>query len=492
MKRIIKFSVEIFFLIVLTILYTGQINAQKTTTETNNGLRTTKFKTDEGTITVYTPADMHAGDVISGTVFTEPEGKNDKEVKKNQDVLNGRVIEMEDKKTPVEKGEEKWQIPTFFPGITTLLKLKDANGKVIGTAEVPVDSIPRSIIPPDVLNENYYLIPDYIQAGRPFQIPGFYDGDFLTTGMTINGVSPTILAESPGLTIFEASPDIVGPSEIVLTEGDLQIKDSLNVLSLNLTAGKLDLLKGEKTTVTVNISGLERLDQNIPYFFENKTPEIISLGGGNKQEITINPDSLSIEGTYTKDFTVIAINTGAFTIFCFIEPCFDFSFISEWWEKIKEKWERAVEYSKALGMLYNDDWSEREEGSRILQEAGEEARGWLDLGKKSEDLEVRRRCIKLIEILECKRIDKALDMIQKEISKAQNELNTGTIDNPRIVTKFNAETAEPFVESAEQWLQHLKQQDWCDPSGEQEQRIKEIENKIGILKREIQLRKNMR
>ena len=319
MKAIIIFPFQIFLFMVLTILYTGQINAQKSTTETYNGLRTAKFKTDEGTITVYTPADMHAGDVISGTVYTEPEGKNNKEVKKNQDVLNGYVIEMQDKKTPIEKGEEKWQIPTFFAGLTTLLLLKDENGKVIGTAEVPVDSIPRSIIP-DALSENTYLMPDYIQAGKPFQIPGYYDGDFLTTGMTINGISPTILAESPGVTIYEAPPDIVGPSGIELTEGDLIIKDSLNVLSVNLTASKLNLLKGEKTKVTVNILGLKGLEKDVTYFIENKTMKTIGMEGGDEQDIIIKPDSVSSKGIYTKDFSVTAKEPGTFTIWCSIVP----------------------------------------------------------------------------------------------------------------------------------------------------------------------------
>ena len=310
MKRTIKFSLQVFLFITITILYTGQINAQKSTTETNNGLRTTKFKTNEGTITVYTPADMHAGDVISGTVFTEPEGKNDKEIKKNQDVLNGRVIEMEDKKTPVEKGEEKWQIPTFFAGLTTLLLLKDANGNVISTTEIPVDSIPRLMVTPETLSPDDYFIPPHIQAGKPFQIPGFYDGNFLTTGMTINGVSPTILAESPGVTIYETPPDLVGPSEIVLTEGDLKMKDSLNVLNIKLTAGKLNLLEGEKTKVNVKVSGLKGLKKKVTYKIKNISPNIINLKGGNEQEITINPDSSLFEGTHTKDLSVTAIDLG--------------------------------------------------------------------------------------------------------------------------------------------------------------------------------------
>src|SRR5439155_1903878 len=80
----------------------------------SNGLKTTKFTSSRGTITVNKPDDMTAGDTLSGTVTEEPAGKTEAERAQNQDELKGYVVEMENQKAPVSGKTFKWNIPATF------------------------------------------------------------------------------------------------------------------------------------------------------------------------------------------------------------------------------------------------------------------------------------------------------------------------------------------------------------------------------------------
>jgi hypothetical protein len=57
------------------------------------------FKVDSGTIKVYLPDDMAAGDTISGTVIAEPRGATAEDRSRSKGLLNGFVVEIGDKPT---------------------------------------------------------------------------------------------------------------------------------------------------------------------------------------------------------------------------------------------------------------------------------------------------------------------------------------------------------------------------------------------------------
>src|SRR5262245_49087560 len=61
--------------------------------------------------------------------------------------------------------------------------------------------------------------------------------------------------------------------------------------------------------------------------------------------------------------------------------------------------EEIVRLIKQLG---SDDFDHREEASRKLEQAGEEALAPLQQAAKSSDAEVRRRAVQLVEIIENK------------------------------------------------------------------------------------------
>src|SRR5947209_13023671 len=58
------------------------------------GLRVTPIAVPEGTLRVYLPDDIAAGDTIIGTVVAEPAGNTDAERSRNTSELDGYVVEV--------------------------------------------------------------------------------------------------------------------------------------------------------------------------------------------------------------------------------------------------------------------------------------------------------------------------------------------------------------------------------------------------------------
>ena len=320
MKKII-IKLTMFCLVMIIGIYTANA-AQKTkvTSTKSNGLRTIRFETPNGAVKMHLPDTPYAGDVISGTVIAEPAGKNEKQIKKNRNVLNGYVIEIEEKETPVSKEKEKWELPETIENGILRIVLKDLEKNILETTEIPVTQEPRKVSIPEALKNVDFKIPQYIRAGVPERIIGVYDGDFSTSAIHINDAPVEILAESPDGIYFETPKDITGPAEVKLTEGDFTMEDQTNVLDMELSSGKLTLNKGEQTQVHITVTGLEGLETAVPIELTNHTPENITMEGGNEQEIIIEPEDVPEDGTYEKDIDVTAVGTGGFSVEVEITP----------------------------------------------------------------------------------------------------------------------------------------------------------------------------
>src|SRR5258708_36101071 len=114
-------------------MQTGVDSGLPVRTDTAFGLTTTTFYTVQGTVSLNLPDDVAAGDTISGTVISEPKGTTKDEQSKNQDSLNGYVVEVAKQEMPAQKHRSKWSIPytaQFIPVV-----LKNRQGKVVVGAE---------------------------------------------------------------------------------------------------------------------------------------------------------------------------------------------------------------------------------------------------------------------------------------------------------------------------------------------------------------------
>ena len=159
----------------------GDGNGLRVRTDTAFGLTTTTFDTLEGTVSVNLPDDVAAGDTISGTVIAEPKGNTKDEQSKNEDSLNGYVVEVAKQQTPPQQKQgSKWVIPPATQFIPVVLKTR--LGKEVARTQVPVlhgdvnkprtEETPNGSLPP----QGHYSTPEFGQAGRPISVAGPFDG----------------------------------------------------------------------------------------------------------------------------------------------------------------------------------------------------------------------------------------------------------------------------------------------------------------------------
>lgn len=287
-------------------IQTGSVVAQQSITASQkeqSGLKTATFNTPQGKINVNLPDDMAATDEISGTVIAEAVGKTPEEKEQNTDELNGYVVEVaKTEEAPKVADQPKTKKPPkvnpkepdftcVIPPAVSLIKLilRNSKGTQVCTSEVPCLPTP----PPMPCPEDQCIMPTVGSCGRPVQIKAPGDGHFSNSGVTIGGTPAKLLAESPRQTIAKSPTNVVGPTEIQRQEGNRVAKGKFNNLRVKMVAGKLGLQKGESTSVTVRVDGLEGMKEPVRLQIENRTPDVVTMSGGNTQEIIIRPEDVS-------------------------------------------------------------------------------------------------------------------------------------------------------------------------------------------------------
>lgn len=243
----------------------AQTSAQQ---ETGWGLDTATLDTLQGRVTVYLPDDAAAGDTISGTVVAEPrEG--------GTAGAGGLGLDLAGTALPAAGGSFRWEVPASVGGGVALLRVLDEEGGVLASSSVPVGA-------PEAPPVTGLTLPTLGQVGRPVTIHGPFDGDLATTGVTVDGHPAAVLAESPRRAVVPLPPEVVGPVELTVTEGVTSARGEIRVLGVGLSASKLNLRRGERTELTVTVTGLEGLSEPVPLRVVNRTPSQVSIAGGGR------------------------------------------------------------------------------------------------------------------------------------------------------------------------------------------------------------------
>ncbi len=269
------------------------------------GLSVATFTAPQGTIYVNLPSDMAAGDILSGTVVAEPKSQDPKQRTKNERELSEYVVELGQQRSAISAGRVlRLALPSSI-STTSYLILRDKKGKEVCRSEVPVASSLPTI--------GDFTLPTLGQQGHSIEIRGLFDGNFDTTRVSIGGQYMQLLAESPRRLIARNTSQRAGLTEIEFREGTQVRRGPFRSLGIQLSAPKLNLLRGEGTTLTIVVTGLEDLRESIPLVIENKSPGVISMGGGNTQRVMIAPGDVR-QGTYTTERPLTGIQPGGFTI----------------------------------------------------------------------------------------------------------------------------------------------------------------------------------
>ncbi|HEV2668497.1 MAG TPA: hypothetical protein VG324_26505, partial [Blastocatellia bacterium] len=273
----------------------------------NDGLFVTTFTTPQGLIKVNLPDDMAAGDTVSGSIYPEPTGQNETERSQNLAELNGYVIDFAGQKTTV--GDKTFT--RNMPGkLTTEIKTIELlyRGKSVAKTAISI----TAAAPP---NPTEFTLPTGGQQGRFIQIKGPNNGVFSTQDYArIGGTTLPPLAESPRSLVVHNTSEVAGPTSFEVYENGVATRCPFRNLSVTLSAPKLNLIRGETTTLRVVVTGLGNLAGDQSLDLENTSPSVIKMGGGDKQRFIIRPAEVQSGGTYSTDRTLTGIMPGGFGV----------------------------------------------------------------------------------------------------------------------------------------------------------------------------------
>ena len=178
---------------------------------------------------------------------------------------------------------------------------------------------------------NEFRLPSVGQQGRRIEIFGPFDGNASNTTLrfgpsgskmpdfekgpeNVSGGFGLIrpLAESPRKIVFESPTNFTGPAEIAVKEGNTETKGTFRNVGVQLSAPKTNLMRGERTTLTVEVRGLEGIKEDVPLQLDSKG--VITMDGGNFQNLLIKPQEVTKDGRYTTTRAITGQQAGGFNV----------------------------------------------------------------------------------------------------------------------------------------------------------------------------------
>ena len=305
MRKKYTFSalLSLFLLVPASITWAQTISSQK-------GLTTAVFTTSSGSIKLYLPTDIRLGDLISGSVVTEPVGKNTKQTANNLSELKKYSISINGEKIALDNTNKPFQ---FYVNadrpMTGQIELINSSG--IKTGELTIPTVPeksKQTAPAQC------KMPSHALTGSPFRITGPFDGNSSNANCMLDNIPMEILTKSSRECIVFYPADATGIKTLNVQENGKQIcSQQVSGVKLNVSAGKLDLMKGEETYINVSITGLQNLPDTALLTLTNTTTGVVVMQPSNMIVIPLSPDSVG-SGAFNKTFDIQSIRTGSFSV----------------------------------------------------------------------------------------------------------------------------------------------------------------------------------
>lgn len=266
-------------------------------------VQATPFETLHGKITVYLPDDIRAGDTISGTVMMSPTGATDADSASSRARLGGFVIDTGENRVRVDQGNLLLTIEAGGGLVPIILRNPEGETIAMSGSNAALSTAPAG--PPRTVGA-------VSPAAQPLSIPGKFDGNAENTRVTINGQPTNVIAESPRQTVVRCPPGTTGPVDIVVSDPQGSTLAKTNLVGIKLSAPRLNLVRGEKTTVTVEIMGLQGLRG--PLSVNLTASPNVKLEGGNSQTIKVDPSKADATGAVRRQFNLLSRVPGPFEV----------------------------------------------------------------------------------------------------------------------------------------------------------------------------------
>jgi len=280
------------------------------TISSQKGLTTIIFNLPKGIIKVNLPKNIRPGDVISGTVVTVPDGNTAKQKAKNLAILGQYSVGLSGQQVPISKTDKGFR---FTAGNEKLVErplvIFNAQGGIEGQANIPCTSNSKNIS-----TGTGCAIPSHALTDAPFRITGPFDGNSSNTKCSLGGKELDILAETPGECFVQFPATISGTQTLQVQEtGQPSCAKPVHAVNMEVSAGKTNLLQGEKTTLNVQLSGLQNLPDTALLSLTNMTPAVVLMQPANNNLIFLTPANV-VNGDYSNSFVIESTRTGTFTV----------------------------------------------------------------------------------------------------------------------------------------------------------------------------------
>jgi hypothetical protein len=112
--------------------------------------------------------------------------------------------------------------------------------------------------------------------------------------------------------VFESPVNLMGLADLLLQERDATTKGPYRNVSVRLSAPKTNLMRGERTTVTVEVGGLDGIKEDVPLQLDARG--VITMDGGNFQNMRIRPQEIRPDGGYTTNRAITGQQAGGFNV----------------------------------------------------------------------------------------------------------------------------------------------------------------------------------
>ena len=268
---------------------TPQVLIETRLIEAGPGVLSANFGTNFGNVYANFPSDLRPGDRISGTLAAVPAGRKDAERDANGEALNALSIDVCGSGFTV--GGRLFTCPRVSEtgSIEIALKFEDRELSRL-VLEVPkVTMAPR---------RSAFLLPTEGLALNRARILGPFGGDASRTEVRIGDVGAHIVVESPRACVFDLPEQPVGVTRIELREGSEKFSGAFRMVGLRLTPPKRIIHTGDTTSFGAEVYGLTGLEKSLSLKLRNLSTDIVSMEGGDEQDVPIEPSRVSSAGTF--------------------------------------------------------------------------------------------------------------------------------------------------------------------------------------------------
>jgi hypothetical protein len=264
--------------------------------KTPTGLHTIIFTTpNKDTVEVYLPNHISKDSTFTSTIKLKPATGHASTLNDYYLAVDGQVFHL---------GDGAFQANVSALDVTRLV-LVDKKGNGVAGVALPVSM--KSDLPLTSTLPKSGTSGELIKIDCP-SLGSVRPEDYVRIG----GQPATILAASRGSIVILNTYDNPGLTEIEISLGGVVMKKEFRNIKLKLTADKLNLLKGESTTVHIVVSGLEKL--KAPAMMSVEASGVVTMSGGNSQTLNIDPSAVAEDGTYTTAEILVANSAGTFGV----------------------------------------------------------------------------------------------------------------------------------------------------------------------------------